>query len=244
MEEANTLLRARETSGRHGAARPAKVRDDHIVGVPSDREVMRRGVAAATPGTTVEEAARLARMRQVRSLVVPQDEELLGTVTRTDLLNALIELLEAETPTSFAHILVPTDFGGAAGRAHGVAMELAARHRARLTLLHILSPPVRAAIVEGVPAALRAQLREDRRQRCLARLRSLAFQEGEFGAVACQVATGDPAAEIVRVAGRIEADLIVMGTRGGGWIRRLIGGGVTAAVARRAPCPVLAVTVS
>jgi nucleotide-binding universal stress UspA family protein/CBS domain-containing protein len=205
------------------------------------REVMARNVPAVAPDTGVEEAACLARARQAQSLPVLEDDALVGMVTRADLLNALIELLEHDAPTSFGHILVPTDFGRAAGRALEAAMDLAARHRARLTLLHVLSPGMRAAVPEGIPSPFRAEIREDRRQRCLARLRSLAFREGEIGAVTCQVAMGDPTDEIVRVAARTEADLIVMGTRGGGRLRRLIGGGVTAAVARIAPCPVLAV---
>jgi nucleotide-binding universal stress UspA family protein/CBS domain-containing protein len=205
------------------------------------REVMERDAAAVTPDTSVEDAARLAGARQAQSLAVLEGDEPVGTVTRTDLLNALIELLDDEAPTSFGHILVPTDFGRAAGRALDAAMDLAVRHRARLTLLHVLPRATRAARMEAVPSAVRAQLGADRRQRCLARLRSLALREGEIGAVTCQVATGDPAAEIVRVAACTEADLIVMGTRGGGWLRRLIGGGLTAAVSRCAPCPVLAV---
>jgi len=212
----------------------------HFEDIPV-RGVMVRDAPAVAPDTSVEEAARLARARQARSLPVLEDDALVGMVTRADLLNALIELLEHEAPTSFGHILVPTDFGRAAGRALEVAMDLAARHRARLTLLHVLSPGMRAALPDGIPSPLRTEIREDRRQRCLARLRALAFREGEIGAVACQVAMGEPTAEIVRVAARAEADLIVMGTRGGGRLRRLAGGGVTAAVARLAPCPVLAV---
>ena len=212
----------------------------HFEGIPV-REVMARDVPAVAPDTSVEEAACLARARQAQSLPVVEDDELVGMVTRADLLNALIELLDGEAPTSFGHILVPTDFGRAAGRALDAATDLAARHRARLTLLHVLSPGMRAAVPEGIPSPLRAEIREDRRQRCLARLRALAFRDGEIGAVACRVAMGDPTDEIVRVAACTDADIIVMGSHGGGWLRRPVGGGVTAGVARIAPCPVLAV---
>jgi nucleotide-binding universal stress UspA family protein/CBS domain-containing protein len=269
IEEDAPLHLARALMSRGNSADLLVVRDSRLVGVLRDRdvrrvgpstiprlaryelpdlladipvrEVMGRDTAAVTPDTSVEEAACLAGARQAQSLAVLEGDEPVGTVTRTDLLNALIELLDDEAPTSFGHILVPTDFGRAAGQALDAAMELAVRHRARLTLLHVFSPAMRAAVAKGIPPPLRSELREDRRQRCLARLRALSLREGEIGAVTCQVATGDPAEEIVRVAACIEADLIVMGTRGGGWLRRLMGGGVTAAVSRRAPCPVLAV---
>lgn len=52
---------------------------------------------------------------------------------------------------------------------------------------------------------------------------------------------GAPAAEIVDVAEREHADLIVVGTREPGFLDRLFGGSVSAGVARRARCDVLVV---
>lgn len=269
IEETSTLWRARQVLARDGATHLPVVKDSRIVGMLSDRDLRRvgpstlpvlaryelpcllddlpvinamtRDVAAIHPQRAVEEAARLARQHRAQILPVLEGEELVGVVTRANLLGVLIDLLEDQAPTSFGHILVPVDFGRAACRALEAAMELGVRHRARLTLLHVLPRAMRPARMEDVPSAVHTQRGAGRRQRCLARLRALVLREGEAGAVACQIAAGNPAAEIVRVAARIEADLIVMGTRGGRWIRRLIGGGVTAAVTRRAPCPVLVV---
>jgi nucleotide-binding universal stress UspA family protein len=53
------------------------------------------------------------------------------------------------------------------------------------------------------------------------------------------VVNGAPADAIVREASRVEADVIVMGWRGHGPVRRLLTGSVSRGVARRAPCAVL-----
>jgi nucleotide-binding universal stress UspA family protein len=55
------------------------------------------------------------------------------------------------------------------------------------------------------------------------------------------VAVGDPKEEIIRIAEEWEADLIVLGARGLGKIKRLLLGSVSLAVARHARCPVLVV---
>jgi len=60
-------------------------------------------------------------------------------------------------------------------------------------------------------------------------------------AVETDVVVGDPRAEIVRMADEWPADLIVLGARGLGRIKRLLLGSVSLAVARHAPCPVLVV---
>jgi nucleotide-binding universal stress UspA family protein len=55
------------------------------------------------------------------------------------------------------------------------------------------------------------------------------------------VAVGDPREEIVRVAQEWQADLIVLGARGLGPVKRLLLGSVSLGVARHAPCPLLVV---
>ena len=52
---------------------------------------------------------------------------------------------------------------------------------------------------------------------------------------------GEVDLEIVSLARELEADMIVMGCRGRGRIRRAIEGSVSDAVIRHAPCPVLVV---
>lgn len=50
-----------------------------------------------TPDTSIEEAARLMRDRHIGCLPVMQGEELVGIVTKTDVMNCFIELLENGT---------------------------------------------------------------------------------------------------------------------------------------------------
>jgi nucleotide-binding universal stress UspA family protein len=50
---------------------------------------------------------------------------------------------------------------------------------------------------------------------------------------------GEPAEEIIRLAGKTRSDLIVMGTHGRTGLGRLLLGSVAEEVLRRAPCPVL-----
>ena len=54
-----------------------------------------------------------------------------------------------------------------------------------------------------------------------------------------RVAEGEPAAEVIRQARLLGANLIVMGTHGRTGLGRLLMGSVAEAVLRRAPCPVL-----
>ena len=50
---------------------------------------------------------------------------------------------------------------------------------------------------------------------------------------------GDPAGEIIRIAGDEGAEMIVLGTHGRTGMSRLLMGSVAEAIVRRAPCPVL-----
>ena len=64
---------------------------------------------------------------------------------------------------------------------------------------------------------------------------------GRWSDVRVRVADGPPSAAIVRAAKRARADVIVMGWRGHGAVRRLLAGSVSRDVVRAAPCSVLVV---
>lgn len=64
---------------------------------------------------------------------------------------------------------------------------------------------------------------------------------GRWPDVRVRVADGPPAAAIIRAAKRARADVIVMGWRGRGAVRRLLAGSVSRDVVRAAPCSVLVV---
>lgn len=107
----------------------------------------------------------------------------------------------------FRRVLVPVDLSPDGARPVRVAAALAASHRSRVTLLHVIQR------IEGIPAAeLRgfyATLEATARRRLEALARRMA---GRARAVRCEVLVGDPATDIARLAARRRMDLIVMGS--------------------------------
>ena len=76
--------------------------------------------------------------------------------------------------------------------------------------------------------------------RGLAQIAELAVQAHEActAHVVPHVCAGDPAREILQLAAKIEADLIVVGARSGHGLRKLVLGSVAEKVVRRSRCPV------
>ncbi|HEY8466257.1 MAG TPA: universal stress protein [Solirubrobacterales bacterium] len=92
-------------------------------------------------------------------------------------------------------------------------------------------PPVWAGTAADVEVAMRERLEE-------ALARAAEEIDCEFE-VSTALLEGDPAAALA--ARGVELDLLVLGSRGYGPIRRALLGSVSAAVARTAPCPVLVI---
>ena len=164
---------------------------------------------------------------------------------------------------AFTHVLVPTDFSAPANEALRYAVEEAALHRARITLLHVLAPrrdtdvyyvtggppisgytagldPDAGGRVGGASSSPPTVVRLDPQEDALTRLRDLAG--GTFpGAWQAAVVAGHPADEIVHAARERGADLIVMATHGRTGLQHVLLGSVAEKVVRLAPCPVLTV---
>ena len=139
----------------------------------------------------------------------------------------------------FRRILVPHDFSEAASHAFRVAIQLAKKHRGRLTVLHVVTPyqPVTylpdvtgwisdADIVKGTRRSLDDLVRRELRGRAAPRARF-------------DVQLGDPATRIVAAAG--DADCIVMGTEGRTGLAHMMIGSVAEKVVRHSPVPVLTI---
>jgi nucleotide-binding universal stress UspA family protein len=134
------------------------------------------------------------------------------------------------------HILVPTDFGEPAERALELAIELAKRFEAKLTLLHVytlpwLPYPTRlvfpmAELTTAAQRALDVVLTQAR---------------GRYDRCEGLVQGGSPDERIVRAAKDSGADLIVMGTHGRSGVSRFMLGSVAERVVRLSPIPVLTV---
>jgi nucleotide-binding universal stress UspA family protein len=140
-------------------------------------------------------------------------------------------------------ILVPTDFGEAAGAALEYGRALARVFGASLTVLHVAEDLLTASFgiegyVGGYPDFQRSVEEGARKQ-----LDALLSDEdrAELGAIAVLRTSGSPALTIVNYAKDVGADLIIMGTHGRGAMAHLLMGSVAERVVRTASCPVLTV---
>ena len=164
---------------------------------------------------------------------------------------------------AFKHVLVPTDFSEPANNALRYAAEEAVLHHAKVTLLHVLPSDTRTDVhyVTGAPvsgpqsdfdpvaggrvggSASLSQpevVRRDRSEEALTQLRDLIANTFQ-GTWEVEVAMGQPADTIARVARERDADLIVMSTHGRTGLQHVLLGSVAEKVVRLAPCPVLTV---
>ena len=141
----------------------------------------------------------------------------------------------------FTHILVPTDFGPAAGAALVYAKELAEQFGARLSLLHVVTDPTANGTWTPelyVPAT--AETRDRFIREATERLeQAVTTEERQRFRVANEVRIGSAADNIQEVAREQHVDLIVMGTHGRRGLAHMFLGSVAERVVRGAPCPVL-----
>ena len=138
-------------------------------------------------------------------------------------------------------ILCPVDFSDASQHALDHAVMIAGWYRARITALHVhhpaflIEPPIPFADFASAPVSTLEDA-DARLHHWLAPVRA--------AGIACDVLAVDgsnAAGQIVAVAGRLDTDLIVLGTHGRSGFERLLLGSVTEKVVRTAPCPVITV---
>ncbi|HJS57341.1 MAG TPA: universal stress protein [Vicinamibacteria bacterium] len=176
---------------------------------------------------------------------------LLGSVTEKLLRRApcpVLTVCHGDTPSlergaPFGRILCATDLRPTTVDVVEYALSLAEASSAYLTLLHVLEgpeferdSPLRFSVPEI--RTLRGSLRQDARMR----LRLAVPDEVRLQvAVRDLVAEGRAHEEILRVARQEAAQLIVLGSHGGGALERMLFGSTSHHVVREAPCPVLVV---
>ena len=133
-------------------------------------------------------------------------------------------------------VLHPTDYTDASRAAFEVACDLGGAG-GRVTVLHVADPPyVPLGMAKPPPR------RPGYRGAWDAQLRMVQPSDPAVG-IDHRLAEGRPAAEILRAAGSHPWDLVVLGARRRGWVRRAVGGSVSRTVARKAGCPVATLTV-
>jgi nucleotide-binding universal stress UspA family protein len=149
-----------------------------------------------------------------------------GTDTRAD---------RDEPPAPSRAVLHPTNYSDASRCAFEIACRLAPG--GRVTVLHVPEPPHvpfgmarPPPLPSGYRGAWESQL-------------GLVRSPDPTVCVDHRLEEGDPAAEIVRIAGDPAHDLIVMGAGQHGGLWRSFAGSISRAVARKARCPVVRVTV-
>ncbi len=138
----------------------------------------------------------------------------------------------------FTHILCPLDFSADSELALHAAMRLAGECGARLTLVTVVDPLLKAgAEAAGAGAALTAQTQQE--------MSALLDRMGRDGVPvttpALAIRSGNAASEIVAQATDSGADVIVIGKRGLGGAERFILGSTSRRVTELSPVPVLVV---
>jgi universal stress protein A len=136
--------------------------------------------------------------------------------------------------TTFDHILVPTDFGEPAKHARELALTLARKFDAKITLLHVYYvPPLPLGNPFGWPMGEVARIARDEMDK------ELAAVKDHYARTDAIVRPGSPTEMIISAARELPADLIVMGTHGHRGVSRFVLGSVAANVVRLATVPVL-----
>lgn len=134
------------------------------------------------------------------------------------------------------HILVPTDFSEPAARALEIALSLAQKFEAKLTLVHVYSAPATAhAAALTRPIHEAASAAQGQLDRALAQLKQ------RYPSCDGVVCAGTPAERIVETARERGADLLVIGTQGLTGLHHFLLGSVAERVVRTSPVPVLTV---
>jgi nucleotide-binding universal stress UspA family protein len=125
--------------------------------------------------------------------------------------------LKAEAGGELPRLVVPTDFSPSAGKAVAYAATLARQLPLRLDLLHVSKTPDTAAVLETLDDLVPSDLRDR---------------------VECHVRVGRAEEEIEAFLREVEPEMVVMGTHGQSFWRRLSGRDVARVLLHDATCPV------
>jgi nucleotide-binding universal stress UspA family protein len=144
----------------------------------------------------------------------------------------------------FQTILFGADFSDGSREAFRAACSLAVAGQTRLHVLHVIEPhwvpeepvPYGQAVVGFYDAQADGGQHDTLRRR----MREMYVPNVSVD-VEYHLREGDAAAEILRMAGDLRPDLIVVGTHGRTGLSWLLAGSVATSIVRRAPYPVLAV---
>jgi nucleotide-binding universal stress UspA family protein len=142
----------------------------------------------------------------------------------------------SETSASFRHILVATDFSEPSRRALCDALVLAAENNAQLSVIHVLQPDFRFAALENPPELDLERIAAEKE------IKRLVDDLGPKQQIdTTLVKHGPVAAQVAAVIEEKGIDLLVIGTRGRGGLKKLALGSVAEELLRVASCPVMTI---
>ena len=145
--------------------------------------------------------------------------------------------MRAAIMNAFRHVLVPIDFGVPSERALDLALDLAQKEGAKVTLLHAYSLPL-LAYGEGIVWPI-----EEFRQSAQKTLDdALARAKARYPRVEGVLVYGEPREKILEAVDKHGIDLIVMGTHGLRGLSRAFFGSVAERIVRVSPVPVMTVS--
>jgi universal stress protein E len=248
---------------------PAQVLFPHLIQGTMDRLMAVSRVASETVSTRVQSlTGRLPEDIDVRVDVGAPDEVIVDTAeeSHADLLVIGLAGSDSEGPgpgatavriARHAHcpvlvvrkgpakgpILAATDLSDPAQGALSMAALLAASATEPLVALHVVDYSPVVVVPEAFGPGIPIPVSEDEHKAILkAAGEKLAEAMSKIETKADRIVEeGAPADRIVAVAEQIEASLVVVGTSGGGGLRRMLLGSVAEDVLRSAPCSVLLV---
>jgi nucleotide-binding universal stress UspA family protein len=137
-------------------------------------------------------------------------------------------------------ILVPTDLSPPSLDAVRHAATLAQTVGSRVVLTYVMEDKLPAMILAHTTDT-EEQLLDRHREHAMKALTDVATDLLSGREVDCVVRQGADHEEIVTLAAEIDADLIVMGMHGHGFLVHALAGSTTERVLHHAPCPVLVV---
>jgi len=143
-------------------------------------------------------------------------------------------------------LICATDFSEPSYRAVDYARMLATRFGAEMILVNVVDTlPATVPPVGGAPVTATLNVAEYQKQRKENAEKLLDDMIAKHGSpdvnIRKHVAEGRPSAEIVELAAKEEADLVVIATHGHNRLHRFVFGSVADRVVRSAHCPVLTV---
>jgi nucleotide-binding universal stress UspA family protein len=167
---------------------------------------------------------------------------LLGSVAERVVRYAHCAVLIARTSGPTRHIVVATDLSDPSLPALAAAAAESLRAGCPVTALHCIESPVSVAGPEhgmAMAATLPREVLDEVRRHAQKGLADAVAQVGLTGDQ--RILEGSPVVDIIETAKTLDADLVVIGTRGRTGLSRVVLGSVAEAVVRDAPCSVLAV---